>query len=156
MKLIRCEETDSDKKRRLIIKLCELRVRLAQMNEEMDEKYLNGHRFNNRPNSSSSISINSIDSRSNSPHHRFPLITSSSSSLMCDVCLKKQNMIPLPVAIFKTYQPNYIFSCDFCDYKIHRNCMTSVSVCLFCPASFLTYCYCMLCHCMLFLFLLIR
>lgn len=103
IKLIRCEETDSEKKRKLIVKLCELRIRLSQMMEELDEKYLNGHRFNNKPH------------------------LQSSSSVTCDVCLKRQSPILLPSAIFKTYQPNFVLSCDFCDFRIHRNCMTSVS-----------------------------
>lgn len=117
MKLIRCEETDSEKKKKLIIKLCDLRVRLSQLNDEMDQKYLNGHRFNNKPNSGSS------DARSGNSL----LPVTSSSGLTCDVCLKKQSPILLPAAIFKTYQPNLILSCDFCDFKIHRNCMNSVS-----------------------------
>jgi hypothetical protein len=122
IKLIRCEETDSDKKKKLIIKLCELRVRLSQMLEEMDQKYLNGHRFNNKPNSSDTRS------GSNGPLTLSSSPSSSSSVMACDVCLKKQSAILLPPAIFKTYQPNLILSCDFCDFKIHRNCMiTSVS-----------------------------
>lgn len=102
IRLIRCEETDSDKKKKLIVKLCDLRIRLAHIMEENDEKYLNGHRFNNKS-------------------------RQTSQSQTCDVCLKKQALIMLPVAIFKSYQPNYVLSCDFCDYQIHRNCVPSVS-----------------------------
>jgi hypothetical protein len=110
IKLIRCEDTpdqDPDKKRKLILRLCQLKIRLNQMNEELDEKYLNGHRLN-RPGSNGSIT---------------DLTGSSSSSVMaCDVCLKKQNMIMLPSGLFKTYQPNVLLVCDFCEFKIHRNC----------------------------------
>lgn len=140
MKLIRCEETDSEKKKKLIIKLCELRIRLNQLNEEMDQKYLNGHRFNNKPNSSSS---SSSDSWSGNGVLQLPAVTSSSSSsIACDVCLKKQSLILLPQAIFKTYQPNFILSCDFCDFKIHRNCMNSVSSDHFFPPLFLSLSFC--------------
>ena len=136
MKLIRCEETDSTKKKKLILKLCELRIRLNQLNEEMDQKYLNGHRFNNKPNSSSDF---------RSGNGLLPAVTSSSTSATaCDVCLKKQSPILLPPAIFKTYQPNFILSCDFCDFRIHRNCMNCVSrilllfsFSLFCNTAFL-------------------
>ena len=132
MKLIRCEETDSEKQKKLIVKLCDLRIRLSQLMEEMDEKYLNGHRFNTKPSGGSSLGGAAAQA----------LASTSSSSSPCDVCLKKQSPILLPPSLFKTFQPNFILSCDFCDYRIHRNCMRSVSVrlpvsCSCCPACML-------------------
>lgn len=121
IRLIRLEETDSDpeKKKKLIVKLCQLKIRLNQMNEEEETKFFNGHRLN-RSKSSSILSTSSL-SLSASPTTTGD---SSSSGLICDVCLKRQTMILLPPGLFKTYQPNLVLVCDFCDFKIHRNCIS--------------------------------
>ena len=121
IKLIRLEDSpdqDPDKKKKLIIRLCQLRIRLNQMNEELEEKYLNGHRLNRPGEGSVSGSVTDLSGG----------VSSSQSSLVCDVCLKKQNMILLPPGLFKTYQPNVVLVCDFCDFKIHLHCISMVSL----------------------------
>lgn len=67
MRLIRIDGYDDEKKRKLIIKLCDMRIKLNQMNEDMEVKYFNGHRL-----SKTSDHI---------------------TCLTCDVCLKKQRII---------------------------------------------------------------
>ena len=132
IRLIRLEHDSEEKRKKLIVRLCQLRIRLNQMNEEIEEKFLNGHRLSppgqlqhqvevaSSPGSCSSLVVGTPPSAI-----LIPTTTSPSSSLVCDVCLRRQNMISmLPPILFKTYQQNVILTCDFCDFMVHRNCIT--------------------------------
>ena len=111
MKLIRIQDYDPDKKRRLIIKLCDLRIKLNQMNEDFEQQYFFGHRFSS-PSSKSSSTL--------PDGHNTPPVVTSLTCLTCDVCRKKQRMILLNSVLNGS---NQIMICDFCDFNLHKNCM---------------------------------
>ena len=136
IKLIRLQDTDEQTRRKLIVKLCELRIRLNEMNEAIEETYFKSHRFSSS-NKSSNVSASGVQVTSNAQNSPtiaawsfvdpvLSSVMSSSSSIACDVCLKKQSILPLP--ILKMFHPNQMLSCDFCDFKIHRTCLEAVMI----------------------------
>lgn len=115
IKLIRYQESSEEERRRYISRLCQLRVRLSEMTESDFEKYLNGHKF-------------SSPSTSDSPSP-FP----SPPSLTCDVCLGRQtlffssmNSIIGKYSSFLTNNFNFISTCSFCHFSIHKKCLISI------------------------------
>ena len=136
IKLIRLQDTDEQTRRKLIVKLCDLRIQLNEMNESMEETYFRSHRFNSKglsANTSATSGNQTSNNAQNSPTAAWSFIDpvynsimSSSSSIACDVCLKKQSILPLP--ILKIFHPNQMLSCDFCDFKIHRTCLEAAMI----------------------------
>ena len=118
IKLIRFQGSSDEQKKKYISKLCQLRVRLNQMTESNFEKYLNGHKF----------CCPSSGSEPQSPSSSF-----SSNNLVCDVCLGRQPLLISSVnAVFAKYSSfvannyNFISSCQFCDFSIHKKCLISI------------------------------
>ena len=107
------------RRRKYISKLCQLRVRLNQMTESSFEKYLNGHKFSCPPSSN--------DQSVPSPGPSF------SSTLTCDVCLGRQallissmNSLIAKYSSFVANNFNFISTCSYCDFSIHKKCLISI------------------------------
>lgn len=105
MKLIRIQGNDDEQNKKLIVKLCELRIKLNRMEEEAQEQFFFGHRLSQRAQGDA-----------------------TASSLVCDMCMKKQKIILIPPGLLRSFNFNFVLTCDFCDFQIHRCCMTAVSV----------------------------
>ena len=101
MRLIRVQGNDQSRNSKLIVKICELRIKLNQMNENDELNMFRGHQ----------LTQNNDDT----------------SSLICDICAKKQTLMLLPPAILKNINFNFVLSCTYCDIKIHRDCVSPVS-----------------------------
>lgn len=86
--------TDEKIKRQLIVRLCELRIRLNALTEEEDEKYTRGHFL---------LDLNGVRA--------------------CEVCQKKPKSQLIPPILSSSFSaPNPLLQCKFCAFSVHRNC----------------------------------
>ncbi|KAI1304265.1 Differentially expressed in FDCP 8 -like protein B [Halotydeus destructor] len=107
MKLVRLRSNDDERNAELIVRLCELRIKLNKMNEEADLRIFYGHQFSD------------------------PVKKQSSQSPTCDICLKRQRISIIPTSLLKNF--NFILTCENCDFNIHRQCMTDDCIPRRCP-----------------------
>ena len=91
-------QTDDDLKRKLVQKICELRIRLNHLNDINEQMYVCGHKLNKCEDSSKTL------------------------QLICDLCLKKTR----PKIFGLKKNNNYLLICQFCQYVIHRFCQNNV------------------------------
>ncbi|XP_054161998.1 differentially expressed in FDCP 8 homolog [Oppia nitens] len=90
--------TDDDIKKKLVIKICELRIKLNQLNDINEQLYVCGHKLVQR-------NDNKIGSQ-----------------LICDQCLKRtKNKI---FGLKKN--DNMTLICQFCQFVVHRYCQTNI------------------------------
>ena len=92
-------QTDEELKKKLVQKICELRIKLNQLNDLNEELYLSGHKL--------------IKYEDNGK---------SGSQLVCDQCLKRSK-----TKIFGLKKnDNYLLVCQFCQFVVHRFCRHNV------------------------------
>ena len=94
-------QTDDELKKKLVHKICELRIKLNELNDINEQMYFSGHKL-----------IKSDDNGK------------SSSQLVCDLCLKRTKPKIFP---FKR-NDNYLLICQFCQLVIHRFCQKNVFI----------------------------
>ena len=104
IRLIRVDCADEKTKRELIVRLCELRIKLNALNEEEDIKYTCGHFF--------------VDSQLTS--------LSSSASRTCEICMKRSKSLLIAPLLMSTSTSNPILNCSFCCYAVHQQCSSNL------------------------------
>jgi len=98
MKLLRIQGEDQAMKRKLVEKICELRIKLNQMLEVNEQLYVNGHRL---------VKLNNGN-------------ISSSSAIICDVCLmKKPKMSINLLSKGKSMKGAEMLECHHCGLRVH-------------------------------------
>lgn len=94
-------QSDEELKKKLVIKVCELRIKLNQLNDFNDQTFVCGHKL---------IKFNANDFK-------------SGSALHCDQCLKKYKS---SLKIFPKKSENCLLICKFCEFLIHQKCQNNV------------------------------
>lgn len=97
IKIIRLDCTDEVLKKKMIRKLCDLRLRQCELIEEQEINSISGHQFKK------------IDYSTN----------------YCDICMKKQNGLYIPILNTITY--GQLNVCIYCGYSMHVECQSEVS-----------------------------
>ena len=95
IKIIRLDCTDEVLKKKMIRKLCDLRHRQCELIEEAE--------------------VNSVSG------HHFKLETTTTN--YCDICMKKQNSLFIPLLNNLNAQLNV---CTYCGYSMHVECQSEV------------------------------
>lgn len=103
MKLIRMPETDYNMKENLVTKLCALRIKLHEMNEEIDKTSHFGH------------SLYKCQD------------TDSPKVLVCGSCGRRSGWLPIPSLLRSSFYESDMLVCNSCNLHIHRDCLNKVS-----------------------------
>lgn len=104
IQLIRVDCADERTKRQLIVRLCELRIKLNEISEEEEAKFVCGHSL-------------------------AETYAAPSNQRTCDVCLKKPKTSLIVPLLLSNSNPNPILTCLFCTYPVHQQCsLNQVSI----------------------------
>lgn len=96
IRAIRLDYADETLKKKMIRKLCELRVRQCEILEESEIQTVSGHQFK-------------LDSNSG----------------CCDICMKKQGNLYIPL-LNNLSNGQQLNVCTYCGYSIHVECQSEV------------------------------
>lgn len=92
-------QTDEQLKKKLVKKICELRIKLNQLNDINEQMYVCGHKLSKCEENSKNV-----------------------MQLLCDLCLKKAK----PKIFGLKKNDNYLLICQYCQFVIHRFCQNNV------------------------------
>jgi len=101
IKLIRMHDTEQSIKEKLVSKLCELRIKLNELNENENENIHFGH------------GLYTVD---------------DSKQLVCDICDKKQKSNSFISLLKSPIKDNELVACATCNYCVHQDCLKQVRV----------------------------
>lgn len=104
IKLIRLHDTNQFVKEKLVSKLCDLRIKLNELNENEVENIHFGHTFN---------------------------LLNAGKQFSCDVCEKKQKNNRLISLLQTPVKENAFFICVTCNYCVHQDCLKQVKISYF-------------------------
>lgn len=96
-------ETDYNMKENLVTKLCALRIKLHEMNEEIDKTSHFGH------------SLYKCQD------------TDSPKVLVCGSCGRRSGWLPIPSLLRSSFYESDMLVCNSCNLHIHRDCLNKVS-----------------------------
>jgi hypothetical protein len=97
IRLIRVDCADERTKRQLIVRLCELRIKLNEISEEEEAKFIVGHLLTET-------------------------FAAPSTQRPCDVCQKKAKASLIAPLLLSTSANNALLTCLFCSYTVHQQC----------------------------------